>query len=358
MTAFRNEDILFCNPAMGSKRRKRPASPVSSTASPASASPSAGSTTKGSSAPPASSSIDSPGWTFHGDVQIANEPRASAAEAMESLSRRFAREDRGQWRSTLARPANAVGLSMVTGGLESEFHSHRESQLFFLERGEVTCEASNALWIVPPRSALWIPAGVLHKIRGRAPLEGYGVFMEPDVAPRLPAECCAVSVTPLFRELLVRLAARPALYDLDGPDARLVAVLFDELAAATIEKHRLPMPADQRLRKLVDAMAENPADGATMGTWARRIGVGERTLNRLLVRETGLSFGRWRQQLHIVLALQRLSRGASVQSVASDLGYESASSFVTMFRKALGASPARYMARRLGRLTLDQGAQP
>ncbi|XXU24725.1 helix-turn-helix domain-containing protein [Sorangium sp. So ce887] len=67
----------------------------------------------------------------------------------------------------------------------------------------------------------------------------------------------------------------------------------------------------------------------------------------LLVRETGLSFGRWRQQLHIILALQRFSRGASVQSVANDLGYESASSFVTMFRKALGTSPARYMTGRL-----------
>jgi AraC-like DNA-binding protein len=70
-------------------------------------------------------------------------------------------------------------------------------------------------------------------------------------------------------------------------------------------------------------------------------------LNRLLVAETGLSFGRWRQQLHIILAIQKLARGATVQSVALDLGYESASSFVTMFRKALGTSPARYMARRL-----------
>ena len=41
-----------------------------------------------------------------------------------------------------------------------------------------------------------------------------------------------------------------------------------------------------------------------------------------------------------------MARGASVHSVASDLGYESASSFVTMFRKALGKSPARYMADR------------
>ncbi|HET9960385.1 MAG TPA: helix-turn-helix domain-containing protein [Polyangiaceae bacterium] len=76
-------------------------------------------------------------------------------------------------------------------------------------------------------------------------------------------------------------------------------------------------------------------------------GVSERTLHRLLVAETGLSFVRWRQQLHIVLAIQKLSRGAAVQNVAVELGYESASSFVTMFRKAVGSSPARYMAHRL-----------
>jgi AraC-like DNA-binding protein len=69
-------------------------------------------------------------------------------------------------------------------------------------------------------------------------------------------------------------------------------------------------------------------------------------LNRLLVQETGLSFGRWRHQLHVILAIQSLSRGASVKNVASDLGYESASSFVTMFRKVLAKSPARYMAER------------
>jgi AraC-like DNA-binding protein len=107
------------------------------------------------------------------------------------------------------------------------------------------------------------------------------------------------------------------------------------------------MPSDPRLRRLVDAITADPAKRSTARAWAKRIGLGERSLNRILVKETGLSFGRWRQQLHIILALQKLSRGASVQSVADQLGYESASSFVTMFRKALGSSPARYMARRL-----------
>jgi AraC-like DNA-binding protein len=37
-----------------------------------------------------------------------------------------------------------------------------------------------------------------------------------------------------------------------------------------------------------------------------------------------------------------------VHAVALDLGYESASGFVTMFRKAVGKPPARYMSDRKG----------
>jgi AraC-like DNA-binding protein len=66
----------------------------------------------------------------------------------------------------------------------------------------------------------------------------------------------------------------------------------------------------------------------------------------LISRETGMSFGRWRQQLGVMLAVQWLAGGASIQQVAADLGYESVPSFVTMFRKTLGTSPGRYMAER------------
>lgn len=286
------------------------------------------------------------GWSVRGELRIAGDP-SDATDAVTSLATRFVLEAHGRWKAAVARPANAIGISMEAGGLESEFHTHVESQLLFQVRGELTCEASNALWIVPPQSALWVPGGVSHRIRGRAPLEGYSVFVERRAGANLPQECCAVSVSALFRELLFRLATRPAQYDLEGPDARLVGVLLDELAAARVENHRLPMPTEPRLRRLVEAIVANPADASTADMWARRVGIGERTLNRLLVKETGLSFGRWRQQLHITLAIQRMARGASVQQVATDLGYGSASSFVTMFRKALGASPARYMAHRL-----------
>lgn len=229
--------------------------------------------------------------------------------------------------------ASAVGFRVATGALEHEAHQHREAQLLYVVRGELTCEASDAWWVVPPGSALWVPGNVSHRIRARAPLEGYNVYVAPAVAPTLA--CCALAVTALFREVMIRLAEQPT--------AHLAAVLLDELPRLTVDKHRVPMPRDPRLQRLVAGITARPGEGS-LATWARRIGVAERTLNRLLVAETGLSFGRWRQQLHLVLALQRLSRGASVHEVACDLGYQP-SSFVTMFKKALGASPARYMRR-------------
>ncbi|GEP53860.1 hypothetical protein RSO01_10260 [Reyranella soli] len=153
-------------------------------------------------------------------------------------------------------------------------------------------------------------------------------------------------MTPLLRELLVRSAHLPALYEEDGANSRLVAVLLDEFAAAQIEDLHLPMPTDSRLRRIVDLMIASPADRGTLEAWAKRAGMSERTLARLISRETGMSFGRWRQQLGVMLAVKWLAGGASIQQVAADLGYESVPSFVTMFRKTLGTSPGRYMAER------------
>lgn len=149
-----------------------------------------------------------------------------------------------------------------------------------------------------------------------------------------------------LRELMIRCADFPALYGEGGAESRLTALLLDEIAAAPIEKLHLPMPADDRLCRIAQMMMANPSERLTLKTWAKRAQLGERTLARILSRETGMSFGRWRQQLYIMLALRWLAKGVSIQTIASDLGHENAGSFVTMFRKALGTSPGRYMAER------------
>lgn len=240
----------------------------------------------------------------------------------------------------------AIGGSMDTKGMEFPVHEHRKAQLVLTLRGMVRCEVERSVWIVPPHCALWIPSGVPHSVSMAGHVEVYALLVEPDSVPGLPGQCCTLSISPLLERLLLHVTEMPMLYDVDGPDGRMATVLLDQLAVAPVENLNFPMPADAKLRAIAIAMMADPSDRATIEDWGRRMAVAPRTLTRALKRETGLSFGRWRQQLHILVALQRLDQGASVQTVAADLGYEGASAFVTMFRKALGKPPARYLAER------------
>lgn len=238
----------------------------------------------------------------------------------------------------------------VAAGTDFSFeltpHNHAKSQLLLVQRGALSCDVEKGLWIVPPRSAVWIPGGMVHAIKVTGELEAYGAFVVPQAGAALPANCCSIAVTPLLRELLIRAAHLPLLYEEGGANSRLMAVLFDELASAKTEALYLPMPTDRRLRRIVDSIMASPADRGTIDAWAERTGMSGRTLERVMRRETGMSFGRWRQQLAVMFAVERLAGGASMQRVAVDLGYESVPSFVTMFRKVLGTSPGRYMKER------------
>ncbi|MEE8274655.1 MAG: helix-turn-helix domain-containing protein, partial [Alphaproteobacteria bacterium] len=46
----------------------------------------------------------------------------------------------------------------------------------------------------------------------------------------------------------------------------------------------------------------------------------------------------------LLAALTRLATGEPVTTVALDLGYDSPSAFIAMFRKALGETPGRYFS--------------
>ncbi len=212
-------------------------------------------------------------------------------------------------------------------------------------RGSVTCKVPDGIWIVPPDSGVWIPSGMPHSNRIAANGRICFLFVKPNAAP-LPNQCRTLSITPLVRELIQHLAGLPQLYPRNGPTARLVTVLLEELVQMPMEHLHLPFSEEPRLRRIADTLIADPSDRSTLSQWASRVAMSERSLARLILKESGMTFGRWRQQLHIIVALQRLYSGASVQAVSQDLGYESVSAFITMFKKALGKSPGRYLAGR------------
>ncbi|WP_332052530.1 helix-turn-helix transcriptional regulator [Reyranella sp.] len=224
-------------------------------------------------------------------------------------------------------------------------HHHERAQLIYATTGTMRVATDDGVWIVPPQRALWMPAGVTHGIEMLAEVTMRTLYLRDDAASFMPGTCHVLPVSPLLRELIVRATELPLQYDERGPAGHVVALILAELRGLQFLPLRLPMPRDPRLRTVCQALLDRPGDVRPLDDWAPLANLSARTLARRFQRETGMSFGGWRQQARVLAAMGRLGAGEPVTRIALDLGYESVSAFSAMFRRAAGTSPSEFRHR-------------
>jgi len=226
-----------------------------------------------------------------------------------------------------------------------DWHTHERAQLLYAVQGVMRVTTHNGVWVVPTQRAVWIPPGISHHVQAQGtPLSMRSLYIREDALDGLPQVCCVVTVSPLLRELIIEVMQLPDNPPPDSPAGRLIAVLLDRIEGLPVAPLHLPMVRDRRAGRIVETLMADPADPRSLNDWSRTLGASERTLARIFTRETGMTFGQWRQQVKLLAALTRLAQGNSVTEVAFDLGYASQSAFIAMFRRALGKTPGRYFS--------------
>jgi transcriptional regulator GlxA family with amidase domain len=105
---------------------------------------------------------------------------------------------------------------------------------------------------------------------------------------------------------------------------------------------RTPVGADNPLRKLLDAIAAEPAEDYSVARMARFAGVSPRTLNRLFHDQLGLTPTRYVEQVRTEAAKAMLLRGDPVARVAQLSGFGSAETLRRVFVNQVGVSPSVY----------------
>ncbi len=243
-------------------------------------------------------------------------------------------------------PVTALAEDYPNGHITPR-HQHPNAQLLHAVRGVMVIDTDYGQWIVPPTRGLWMPSGVEHRIRMVGEVMMRTAYINTKAAPGLrpesfPQGCVVLKISALLRELIIAIIDAPIPYELDSRTGRLARLTLDEIQQMGALPLHLPMPADKRLLAICNAIAAAPGDSTTAAEWARRLHVDPKTIQRLFLRETGMTFGQWRTQTRLLLALERLAAGDKVLNVALDLGYESPSAFATMFKKQFGISPSRF----------------
>jgi AraC-like DNA-binding protein len=221
-------------------------------------------------------------------------------------------------------------------------HAHPRGQLIYASSGVMRIICHGDIFIVPPSQAVWVPPDIEHEVYFPGEVSLRNLFIDPTATTGLSEQCTIIKVSPLLRELILRAVMVGDSYTPGSPCFRLMTVILDELRQAEPTPLHLPMGHDTRLVRVIEEMLKNPGDRREMHEWANLAGASERTLGRLFVRETGLTFGAWRKRLLLQEAVNRLDKGHNVTQIALDLGYNSLSAFIEMFRKSLGKPPWQY----------------
>ena len=224
------------------------------------------------------------------------------------------------------------------------WHSHKRAQLVFASSGVMVVKTRESTWVIPPQRSVWVPSRVEHETRTIGMVAMRTVYVAPGIARHVLRECTAINVSPLLRELILRGAEMPLAYNRTGSDGRVMQLILDEIRVSRMLPLHLPIPSHPHLAGMCARILRDLQAGDTLDQLAKKNGMSKRTAERLFLRETAMTFSRWRQQARLLTALTRLAARDSVKRAAFAAGYSTQSAFTSMFKRSFGTTPGRYFA--------------
>src|SRR5580692_5681865 len=229
-----------------------------------------------------------------------------------------------------------------SAGYVIPLHFHDRDQVVYASRGVMTVRALDSAWVVPTDRAVWIPAKLPHTITMSGMVSMRTLYLRPRLAKTLPRSCCVVNVSALLRELILHACMLETLNVRKERQRHVIDLIVDHLETIQTVSLQLPNPTDARALRVAGVLLANPGEQRTLAEVCKITGAGQRTIERRFLEETGMTFGKWRQQLRLMQAMRLLAEGAKITHAALEAGYSTPSAFIFMFRKTLGTTPSLY----------------
>jgi AraC-like DNA-binding protein/quercetin dioxygenase-like cupin family protein len=238
---------------------------------------------------------------------------------------------------------------------ELGWHAHDSGQFILVESGVSYLRTETGAWVIPARRLAWVPPGMRHTSRSTGGGRGW-VVRSPVEFHDLPQGVCVLRASALMIASLQRITQlKPG----DEPMRRLLwKVVEAELSGVHHEQLEVPMPTAPRMLKAAQRVLARPTAAASLDKLAAGVGMSRRSFARHFRSQTGLPYSRWRRAVIAQHALELVAAGHKISSVATDVGYESVSAFIAMFRRQYGESPRQFSIENSDRYLALGGSGP
>ena len=253
----------------------------------------------------------------------------------------------GQMARSAKRHGEAVVPRRSTNNFDSEmpgewgWHHHRGGQFIIVEQGISHLRTELGAWIIPARRVGWVPPGVRHASRVGGRGRGWVLLAPVGSSKGWPREVCVLQISTLMQAALECLREEG---HHDVARSRLLwRVVAAEMRNAAPEPFEVPMPSTPKILQAVQGLLKNPTLSKDLNGLSQAAGMSRRSFTRHFRRETGLTFTHWKRAVIAHYAMERIASGDKVSAVAFEVGYDSVSAFIAMFRRKYGAAPRAFL---------------
>ncbi|WP_122901067.1 helix-turn-helix transcriptional regulator [Acinetobacter sp. B51(2017)] len=219
-------------------------------------------------------------------------------------------------------------------------HGHAWGEFIYAFDGVMQVSIQHTDYITPPPYGIWLPPHLEHSGLNRTEVSHATLYVHESLCHALPKQAGILLTSPLVNAVLQHLKQHPDLAA--NEHLRLLQVLLDQLQHAPLIENYLPHSQHAKLQPVLRYLEQYLHDQSSLKDLAVLHHMTERTLARYAKKELGMSIHEWRQRLKVMTSLTLLNQGKTVESIALDLGYSNASSFIQMFKRWMHISPDQF----------------
>lgn len=237
--------------------------------------------------------------------------------------------------------ASVIGIASDFTNHDSGLHQHEKAQFLYAPSGCITVISENKKSILPPTMGVWLPANFPHRVITRNVVAYRSIYFDTVLFPEVPVGLTILNVNNLLKEIIEKIS----FWEWDMPfdlQKNVLSVFWEEFYSAAKENLTLIVPQDLRIKPFV----EHWNLGESLPPFLKKLAidalVSEKTIGRIFLKETGMSYQEWRQQWRLQKAIELLAEGKNVGETAYALEFSSDSAFIEFFKKYLRATPMKY----------------
>lgn len=199
-------------------------------------------------------------------------------------------------------------------------------------------------WALTPGAIGWCPPDTPHSAWMPVEAQGTILYCDLTLSESLPGLPCIFAASRFLLLLLQKIGEQAASGGNPEHMQHLLQVMVDEILLADAASSQITFPDDLRAKRVAQTVLTTAGDDLSQAALAKQAGLSVRTLSRLFIQQTGLTFSQWRQKAKVMRSLEHLQRGDSVSQVALLVGYENVSSFIMIFRRFMGMTPGQFQS--------------